>query len=82
MGGIDDQPDRFDTGLIYAEEGSPEAKGKVGKAFDYLQRRIPYLCERHKAGDVAEAQKIVDEVVHVYIEQRVHLGIEEVPQRR
>jgi hypothetical protein len=31
---------------------------------------------------MAEAQKIVDEVVHFYNEQRVHLETEAVPQKR
>lgn len=72
----------LDIGLIYAAEGSPESKGKVEKAFDYFQRRIPYLCERHKVRDVVEAQKIVGEVSNFYNEQRVHLETEEVPQKR
>jgi hypothetical protein len=72
----------LDIGLIYAAEGSPESKGKVEKAFDYLQRRIPYLCERHKVGDIAEARKIVEETVNFYNEQRVHQETEEVPRKR
>lgn len=72
----------LDIGLIYTEEGSPEAKGKVEKAFDYFQRRVPYLCERHKVCDVAEAQKIVEDVSNFYNEQRVHLETEEVPRKR
>jgi hypothetical protein len=72
----------LDIGLIYTEEGSPEAKGKVEKAFDYFQRRVPYLCERYKVRDVPEAQKIVDEVSNFYNEQRVHMETEEVPRKR
>ena len=72
----------LDIGLIYTEEGSPEAKGKVEKAFDYFQRRVPYLCERHKVRDVAESQKIVEDVSNFYNEQRVHLETEEVPRKR
>jgi hypothetical protein len=72
----------LDIGLISTEEGSPEAKGKVEKAFDYFQRRVPYLCERHKVRDVAEAQKIVEDVSNFYNEQRVHLETEEVPRKR
>ena len=72
----------LDIGLIYTAEDSPEAKGKVEKAFDYFQCRVPYLCERRKVRDVAEAQKVVDEVAFFYNEQRVHLETEEVPRQR
>jgi hypothetical protein len=72
----------LDIGLIYAAEGSPESKGKVEKSFDYLQRRLPYLCERYKGKDLLEAQKIVVDVVSYYNEQRVHMETEEVPQKR
>jgi hypothetical protein len=72
----------LDIGLISTEEGSPEAKGKVEKAFDYFQRRVPYLCEWHKVRDVAEAQKIVEDVSNFYNEQRVHLETKEVPRKR
>lgn len=63
----------LDIGLIYTAGDSPEAKGKVEKAFDYFQRRVP---------DIGEAQKIVEEVSNFYNEQRVHLETEEVPRKR
>ena len=72
----------LDIGLIYARKGAAEAKGKVEKAFDYLQRRIPYLCERHKIKSVSEAQKIVEEVVSFYNEQRQHEETGEIPIKR
>jgi hypothetical protein len=72
----------MDVGLIYTAEGSPESKGKVEKSFDYLQRRIPYLCERHNVRDLVEAGKIVTDVVGFYNEERVHLETEEVPRKR
>lgn len=53
-------------GLIYTSEGKAQAKGKVEKSFDYLQRRIPYLCERHKVKTVKEANKILEEVLWFY----------------
>lgn len=68
--------------LIYARQGAAEAKGKVEKGFDYLQRRIPYLCERHKIKRVDEAQKVVEEVVSFYNEQRQHEETGEIPQKR
>ena len=72
----------LDISLIYAAEGSPESKGKLEKAFDYLQRRIPYLCERYKVKDLLEARKIVADVVSYYNEQKVHMETEEVPLKR
>lgn len=72
----------LNIGLIYTAPSSPEAKGKVEKAFDYLQRRVPYLCERYKVRDLKEAQKILDEVCHYYNTEREHLETGEIPQRR
>jgi len=37
----------LDISLIYTGQGKAEAKGKVEKAFDYLQRRILSLWERY-----------------------------------
>ena len=72
----------LDIGLIYTAEGSPEAKGKVEKAFDYLQRRVPYLCERYNVQTIAEARKILADEVTFYNEQREHAETEEIPLRR
>lgn len=72
----------LNIGLIYTSPSSPEAKGKVEKAFDYLQRRVPYLCERYKVRDLKEAQKIVDEVCDHYNNKREHLETGEIPQER
>lgn len=65
--GVDEVESQFkralrmlDIGLIYTAPDYPEAKGKVERAFDYLQRRVPYLCERYKVRDLKEAQKILD----------------------
>jgi len=72
----------LDIGLIYTGQGKAEAKGKVEKAFDYLQRRIPYLCERYSIKSLSEAQKILNEVISFYNEERVHEETEEVPLKR
>lgn len=69
-------------GMIYTGKQEPQAKGKVEKIFDYFQRRLPYLCEKHKVKDVKEAQKILDELVGYYNEQRVHEETREIPIRR
>jgi len=71
-----------DIGLIYAGKGKAEAKGKVEKAFDYLQRRIPYLCERHNVKTISGAQTVVEEVVEFYNTEREHEETGEVPLRR
>jgi len=72
----------LDIGLIYTEEGSPESKGKVEKAFDYLQRRIPYLCERHHIRTLKDAQPILQEEAQFYNEKRVHEETGEIPFER
>jgi len=72
----------LDIGLIYTRRGTAEAKGKIEKAFDYLQRRIPYLCERHKIKSLDETQKVVEEVVNFYNQHRQHEETGEIPQKR
>ncbi len=69
-------------GMIYTGKRQAQAKGKVEKVFDYLQRRLPYLCEKHKVKDCPEAQKILDELVNFYNEQRLHDETGEVPTKR
>ena len=73
---------QLDIGVIYTRKGAAEAKGKVEKRFDYFQRRIPYLCEKHRVKGVEEAQKIVDDVVAYYNHTREHLETKEVPVKR
>jgi len=72
----------LEVGLIYTEEGSPEAKGKVEKAFDYLQRRVPYLCERHNIRTLIEAGKVLKDEVAFYNEVRPHIETGETPLKR
>ncbi len=72
----------LEVGLIYTQEGSPEAKGKVEKAFDYLQRRIPYLCERHNIRTLVEARKLLTDEIDFYNEQRPHAETGEIPLKR
>lgn len=69
-------------GMIYTGKRQAQAKGKIEKVFDYFQRRLPYLCERHRVKDCSEAQKILDELVSYYNEQRVHDETGEVPSKR
>ena len=70
------------VGMIYTGKRQAQAKGKVEKIFDYLQRRLPYLCEKHKVKDVSEAQKILDDLVSYYNEQRIHEETGEIPLKR
>jgi len=56
------------VGMIYTGKRQAQAKGKVEKAFDYFQRRLPYLCEKHKVKETSEAQKILDGLVNYYNE--------------
>jgi len=72
----------LDIGMIYTGKRQAQAKGKVEKIFDYLQRRVPYLCEKHKVKDCVEAQKILDDLVSYYNEQRIHEETREIPTKR
>jgi len=74
--------DSLGIGVIYTGKRQAQAKGKVEKTFDYLQRRLPYLCEKHKVKDCQEAQKILDELVSYYNDQRIHEETEEIPTKR
>jgi len=51
----------------------------VEKAFDYLQRRVPYLCERHNIQTLTEARKILLDEVNFYNEKRAHEETREIP---
>jgi transposase InsO family protein len=69
-------------GMIYTGKRQAQAKGKVEKIFDYFQRRLPYLCEKHKVKDGVEAQKILDDLVSYYNDQRIHEETREIPAKR
>jgi transposase InsO family protein len=70
------------VGMIYTGKRQAQAKGKVEKIFDYFQRRLPYLCEKYKVKDCAEAQKILDDLVSYYNDQRIHEETREIPTKR
>jgi len=70
------------VGILYTGKREAQAKGKVEKIFDYLQRRLPYLCEKHRVRDCSEAQKILDDLVSYYNEQRIHEETGEIPAKR
>jgi transposase InsO family protein len=70
------------VGLIYTGKGEAQAKGKVEKRFDYFQRRLPYLCEKHKVTKTEEAQGILDDLVGYYNDSRIHQETGEIPSER
>lgn len=63
-------------------KAQPQAKGKVEKMFDYLQRRVPYLCERYRVKNLTVANKILQEVVTEYNGYHLHAETREVPDKR
>ncbi len=69
-------------GMVYTGKRQAQAKGKVEKIFDYFQRRLPYLTEKYKVKDCLEAQKILDDLIRYYNEQRTHEETNEVPLKR
>jgi len=70
------------AGMIYTGKRQAQAKGKVEKIFDYLQRRLPYLCEKQKIKDLLEAQKILDDLIRYYNDQRIHEETGQIPSQR
>lgn len=69
-------------GLIYTGKGKAQAKGKIEKRFDYFQRRLPFLCEKHKITKVEDAQAILDDLICYYNEYREHHETGEIPSKR
>jgi len=69
-------------GMIYTGKRQAQAKGNIEKVFDYFQRRLPYLCEKQRVRNCSEAQKILDDLVCYYNEQRVHNETGEIPAKR
>lgn len=70
----------LDVGIIYAH--SPEAKGKIEKRFDYLQRRLPAMCERYGIMEVEHARPMLDDIIGYYNDRQVHLETREIPAVR
>jgi transposase InsO family protein len=69
-------------GLIYTGKGEAQAKGKIEKRFDYFQRRLPYLCEKHKIRRTVDAQPILEDLMGYYNECREHQETGEIPSKR
>ena len=61
----------------------PQAKGKIEKYFDYLQRRLPLLCEKYNVRNLTEANRILEqEVIAYYNESHLHSETLEIPDKR
>jgi hypothetical protein len=72
----------LDIDARLAGKGQPQAKGKVEKRFDYLQRRIPYLCERYHIKNLTAANRILDQEVAYFNDCHVHAETKETPNQR
>jgi hypothetical protein len=57
-------------------------KGKIEKRFDYLQRRLPPLCERYRITEVEQATPVLEDLIGYYNEQRQHQETGEIPAAR
>jgi hypothetical protein len=69
------------VGLIYTE-GAAQAKGKIEKRFDYLQRRLPLLCEKYKIMKPQNAQPVLEDLLGYYNDCREHQETGEVTSKR
>lgn len=72
----------LDVGLIYTGKGEAQAKGKIEKRFDYLQRRLPYLCEKHRITKAEDAQPILEDLLSYHNDCRKHQETGEIPSKR
>jgi len=70
------------VGLIYTGKGEAQAKGKIEKRFDYLQRRLPLLCEKYKIAKPKDAQPILEDLLGYYNDSRIHQETKEIPSKR
>lgn len=68
--------------LIYTKKGNAQAKGKVEKRFDFLQRRVPMQFEKYRVKTPEQGKPIVEELVGYYNEDRVHQETGEIPAKR
>lgn len=72
----------LDIALKLTGKAQPQAKGKVEKRNDYLQRRIPFLCERYHLTNLTEANRLLREQVDFFNEYHVHDETKERPNHR
>jgi hypothetical protein len=74
--------DTVGVALKFTAKAHPEAKGKVEKRFDYLQRRIPFLCEQRSVTNYTQANNVVREVIEHFNEYHIHEETKERPNHR
>jgi transposase InsO family protein len=72
----------LDITLKLTAKASPTAKGKIEKRFDYLQRRIPYLCERYQITNLTKANQVLRDEVAFYNQKHPHAETGEIPEKR
>lgn len=68
--------------LKLTRKANPEAKGKIEKRFDYFQRRLPYLCERHRIRNLTKANELLQEVINNYNTLHIHAETKQTPENR
>ncbi len=68
--------------LIHTGIREAQAKGKIEKSFDYLQRRVPRLCERKGVKDIKGGNEVLREVLDYYNTRRTHEETHEIPDAR
>lgn len=56
-----------------------KAKGKIEKEFIYIQRRLPFLCEKYNVVKIPKIEKILDELIFFYNEKHVHEETKQIP---
>lgn len=66
--------------LIYAL--SPQAKGKIERPYRWLQDRIVRTCAKEHITDIADARKVLKELVYQYNHKWVHSTTKQIPMMR
>lgn len=74
--------ERLNTNFRYAPIRNGSAKGKIEKKFDYLQRRIPFLCKKYNISNAAAALPIIEDVLDYYNFRRINDETKEIPYER
>jgi hypothetical protein len=61
---------------------SPQAKGKIERPYRWLQDRMVRACAKNHITEIADARKILKELVHDYNYRWVHSTTKEIPMVR
>lgn len=73
---------RLNSNFRYAPIRNGSAKGKIEKKFDYLQRRIPFLCKKYNITNIVDALPLIEDIVGYYNFKRVNEETKEIPCER